>query len=75
MERLKQHLIAINAWSEDRHVQTEAEILADVTSVQKTVEAAGTMVDPGPMSSAVIFDGVYKDMPEHLRRQRQEMGV
>ena len=75
VERLKQHLIAINAWSEDRHVQTEAEILADVTSVQKTVEAAGTMVDPGPMSSALIFDGVYKDMPEHLRRQRQEMGV
>ncbi|MEM8813761.1 MAG: aromatic amino acid lyase, partial [Pseudomonadota bacterium] len=71
VERLKQHLIAINAWSEDRHVQTEAEILADVTSVQKTVEAAGTMLDPGPMSSALIFDGVYKDMPEHLRRQRQ----
>ncbi|MEL7281744.1 MAG: thiamine pyrophosphate-dependent dehydrogenase E1 component subunit alpha [Pseudomonadota bacterium] len=75
VERLKQHLIAINAWSEERHIQTEAEVMDEVTSVQKTVEAAGTMVDPGPMSPALIFDGVYKDMPEHLRRQRQEMGV
>ena len=75
VERLKQHLIAINAWSEERHIHTQAEIMDEVTSAQKTVEAAGTMVDPGPMSPALIFEGVYKDMPEHLRRQRQEMGV
>ncbi len=75
VERLKEHLISLGEWSKERHTQAEAELLAEVTSVQKTVEAAGTMVNPQPMSASLIFDGVYAEMPEHLRRQRQEMGA
>ena len=75
IDRLKAHLIALGEWSEERHGQAEAEILSEVTAVQKTVEAEGTLVRPGPMSPALIFDGVYEEMPEHLRRQRQELGV
>lgn len=75
IERLKQHLILRDEWSEARHVQAEAEILAEVIEVQKRVEAAGTMIDPKPIPGASIFKGVYADMPEHIRRQRQESGV
>ena len=75
VERLKAHLITLGEWSQERHEQAKAELLAEVTAVQKTVEAAGTLVNPGPMSPSLIFDGVYAEMPEHLRRQRQEMGV
>ncbi len=75
VERLKAHLIGLGEWSDERHTQAEAELLAEVTEVQKRVEAAGTLVDPGPMSPALIFDGVYADMPDHLRRQRQDLGV
>ncbi|MEM6664573.1 MAG: thiamine pyrophosphate-dependent dehydrogenase E1 component subunit alpha [Pseudomonadota bacterium] len=75
IERLKDHLIGKGEWSEERHVQADAELLAEVTTVQKTVEEAGTFVNPKPMSPSLIFDGVYAEMPEHLRRQRQEMGV
>ena len=74
VERLKAHLIARGDWSEERHVQAEAEILDEVTAVQKAVEAHGTFVVPQPISPAEIFLNVYADMPEHLRRQRQEMG-
>ncbi|SMX29212.1 2-oxoisovalerate dehydrogenase subunit alpha [Pelagimonas phthalicica] len=74
VERLKAHLILQGAWSEARHVQAEAEILDQVTAVQKDVEAHGTFVTPKPTSPATIFKGVYAEMPEHLRRQRQEMG-
>ncbi|MGH1466919.1 MAG: thiamine pyrophosphate-dependent dehydrogenase E1 component subunit alpha [Cognatishimia sp.] len=74
VERLKAHLIRRGVWSEERHVQTEAEILDEVSAVQKEVEAHGTFVNPKPMSPSTIFKGVYADMPEHLRRQRQEMG-
>lgn len=72
--RLKAHLIERQEWSEERHVQAEAEILDEVTEVQKRVEAHGTFVNPQPTSPAEIFRGVYAEMPEHLRRQRQEMG-
>lgn len=75
IERLKQHLITVGEWSEERHVQAEAQILAEVVEIQKRVEAAGTMIDPQPIPGASIFKGVYSDMPEHIRRQRQESGV
>ncbi|MBY6092634.1 thiamine pyrophosphate-dependent dehydrogenase E1 component subunit alpha [Maritimibacter alkaliphilus] len=74
VERLKAHMILRGDWTEDRHEQTWAELLAEVAEVQKRVEAHGTFVNPKPVSPAAIFTGVYADMPEHLRRQRQEMG-
>jgi 2-oxoisovalerate dehydrogenase E1 component alpha subunit len=73
--RLKAHMIARGLWTEARHTQLEAELLDEVSQVQKRVEAEGTFVDPKPVSPAEIFRGVYADMPPHLRRQRQQMGV
>ena len=74
VNRLKEHLIRRGAWTEERHMQAEAEVLAEVTAVQKEVESHGTFVNPKPMSPSTIFKGVYAEMPGHLRRQRQEMG-
>jgi 2-oxoisovalerate dehydrogenase E1 component alpha subunit len=73
--RLKQHLIRQDAWSEERHTQAEAEILASVIAVQKEAETHGTL-HTGPHPSARdMFEGVYEEMPPHLRRQRQKAGV
>jgi 2-oxoisovalerate dehydrogenase E1 component alpha subunit len=73
--RLKQHLIRQGAWSEDRHTQAEAEILAGVIAVQKEAETHGTL-HTGPHPSARdMFEGGYEEMPPHLRRQRQKAGV
>ncbi|MEM8536856.1 MAG: thiamine pyrophosphate-dependent dehydrogenase E1 component subunit alpha, partial [Pseudomonadota bacterium] len=74
LQRLKEHLIAQGDWSEERHVQAEAEIIEDVTAIQREVEKHGTLLEPSQHSPATIFDGVYADLPEHLIRQRQEMG-
>ena len=74
IERLKEHLIVEGQWSEERHIQAEAEIVDEVMQAQKLVESHGTFVNPQPLSPAEIFRGVYAEMPEHLRRQRQEMG-
>lgn len=73
--RLKEHLIARGLWSEERHVQAEAEILDEVIAVQKRVESHGTFVDPVPLPAAEMFRDVYAEMPPHLWRQRQEAGV
>ncbi len=73
--RLKQHLIRIGAWSEKQHARMSEEVEAQVRAAQKEAESYGTL-GSGPIpSAAAIFDDVYKDMPEHLRRQRQQLGV
>lgn len=73
--RLKQHLIAIDAWSEQQHEQTRQELEAEVIAAQKEAERYGTMADGHVPSAATMFEDVYKDMPEHLRRQREQLGV
>ena len=73
--RLKQHLIAIGAWSEERHKQAEAEILATVIAAQKEAESFGTLHSGGKPSARDIFEDVYAELPPHLRRQRQQIGV
>jgi 2-oxoisovalerate dehydrogenase E1 component alpha subunit len=73
--RLKQHLIRLGAWSEERHKQAEAEILATVIETQKEAEAHGTLHSGPHPSARDMFEGVYESMPPHLRRQRQQAGV
>jgi 2-oxoisovalerate dehydrogenase E1 component alpha subunit len=73
--RLKQHLIALGEWSDAQHDQAQAELEAEVIAAQKEAERAGTLLDGHIPSAAAMFDEVYKDMPEHLRLQRQQLGV
>jgi 2-oxoisovalerate dehydrogenase E1 component alpha subunit len=73
--RLKDHLIVRGVWSEERHKQTEAEILDTVIAAQKEAESYGTLHSGAKPSARDIFDGVYAEMPPHLRKQRQEAGV
>ncbi len=73
--RLKNHLIAKGAWSEERHKQAEAEIRDAVVAAQKEAEKHGTLHSGGKPSTRDMFEGVYATMPPHLRRQRQKAGV
>ena len=74
VERLKNHLIAIGAWSAERHAQAEAEIDAEVLAAQRQAEANGTLHSGPKASPRDIFEDVYDVMPPNLRRQRQEAG-
>lgn len=73
--RLKQHLIVSGVWSEEQHAALQGEIEAQVGAALKAAEQFGTLVSGRVASAATIFEDVYKDMPEHLRRQRQQMGA
>ena len=75
IERLKTHLIVTGEWSQAQHEQVQKELEGEVAAAQKEAESYGTLLDGHIPSAAAIFDDVYRDMPEHLRRQRQEMGV
>jgi 2-oxoisovalerate dehydrogenase E1 component alpha subunit len=74
IERLKNHLITRGAWSEPRHAQFAAEVEAEVLAAQKEAEKHGTLHSGGKPSTRDMFEGVYKEMPPHLRRQRQKAG-
>ena len=73
--RLKQHLVSLGEWTEERHEATQKALEAEVIAAQKEAETHGTLLDGRVPSAATMFDDVYKDMPEHLRRQRQQLGV
>ena len=67
--------IAKGVWSKKFHDQAEAEILDTVIAAQKAAERHGTLHAGGKPSARDMFEGVYAEMPPHLRRQRQDAGV
>ena len=75
MIRLKNHLIALGVWSDERHKQAEAEVLDTVLAAQKEAESHGTLHAGGQPSVRDMFEDVYARIPPHLRRQRQQAGV
>jgi 2-oxoisovalerate dehydrogenase E1 component alpha subunit len=74
IERLKQHLIVIGEWSEERQVQLKAELDDEILAAAREARSYGTLQDGPKASPATMFEDVYKDMPRHLREQRQEAG-
>jgi 2-oxoisovalerate dehydrogenase E1 component alpha subunit len=70
----QKHLIGLGIWSEEEH-EAQKELEADVLKAQKEAERFGSLADGHLFSNSTMFDDIYKDVPEHLRRQRRELGV
>lgn len=75
IERLKKHLIVRGLWSEEKHEQVRAELDAEMSAALKEAETHGALGSDNRPGAADMFEDVYKEMPEHLRRQRQQLGV
>ncbi|MGB8326625.1 MAG: thiamine pyrophosphate-dependent enzyme [Steroidobacteraceae bacterium] len=73
VHRLKQHLIGRGAWSEEQHAALTVELEAKVTASWNESLAYGTLVDGCPLEPSLMFEDVFKDLPEHLRQQRDEL--
>ena len=71
--RLKQHLVTLGEWSEEQHSELVADIDREVFAAAKEAESYGTLLDGRVASARSIFEDVFKDMPEHLQRQRRQM--
>ena len=72
--RLKQHLIAIGAWTEQEHDATQKELEAQAGAALKEAESFGTLQEGHLPPVASMFEDVYKDMPAHLREQLRQAG-
>ncbi|HTQ15251.1 MAG TPA: 3-methyl-2-oxobutanoate dehydrogenase (2-methylpropanoyl-transferring) subunit alpha [Rhizomicrobium sp.] len=75
IERLKQHLIVLGEWDERRHEEAHKDAVEQVRAANKEAESHGTLGQNKIPSAATMFEDVYKQTPEHLRKQRQEVGV
>ena len=75
LARLKKHMIAIGIWSEAEHEKLKKQMEADVIKAQKEAEQYGSLADGHVFSNSTMFDDIYKEVPDHLRRQRRELGV
>lgn len=73
LERLKQHLIHLGHWTEDQQAEAEAEMKGDVVDAWKEAETFGTMSEPPFLDPHLMFEDVFKEMPEHLKKQQAEM--
>jgi 2-oxoisovalerate dehydrogenase E1 component alpha subunit len=75
VERLSHHLVQLGEWSPERQRTLDKELTDEVRAANREAEKSGTL-DQGPQFSArTMFEDVYKEMPWHLRQQRQELGV
>lgn len=75
VERLKDHLIALGEWSEEQQQAAHKDAVEQVRAANKQASSYGTLGEGEKPSVKFMFEDVYKDMPWHIRRQRQEMGV
>jgi 2-oxoisovalerate dehydrogenase E1 component alpha subunit len=72
--RLRQHLTLLGEWSDEQQEAAEKDAVEQVRAAAKESEAIGTLGQSRP-SVKEMFEDVYAEMPAHLRRQRQEVGV
>jgi 2-oxoisovalerate dehydrogenase E1 component alpha subunit len=73
VERLKAHLITIGEWSEDRHAALAKELEAHVTASWKEAASYGTLTEGPRLDPDLMFEDVFKELPEHLKKQRAQL--
>ena len=71
--RLKHHLITIGEWDEERHAAQDKELAEYVRAQQKEAEKNGILGHGLHQPLDTLFDGVFEEMPWHLREQQAQM--
>jgi len=72
IHRLKQHLIVLGAWDEERHAAMDLELAEHVKSCAKEAEKNGVLGHGMHQPFETMFEGVFEDMPWHLKEQLQQ---
>ena len=74
VNRLKNHLIKIGAWSEDKNSELTEKIDAEVIAAYKEACTFGDLANGPFPPSSTIFTEVYEEVPWHIQEQREELG-
>src|SRR5262245_38537781 len=73
IERLKNHLVALGEWSDARQRALEAEVTEPVDAARREAITYGTMTEGPMLDRELMFEDVFKDVPVHLKKQRDQM--
>ncbi len=73
IRRLKDHLIAIGEWDEERQAAMDREVADEVKAAQRAAEKNGILGHGLHQPLDTLFDGVFEEMPWHLREQQAQM--
>ena len=71
VERLKNHLIHIDEWTEEKHEALAEELKKEVRETFKAAEAMGSVANSTQLPDSTMFEQVYETEPDHLLRQRE----
>ena len=73
VRRLKDHLIGLREWDEERHAAQDKECAEQVRAAQKEAEKNGILGHGLHQPLDTLFEGVFEEMPWHLREQQAQM--
>ena len=73
IDRLKNHLINIGHWTDEKHEKLEEELQAEVLAAWKEAQKYGTMTEGPFLDADSMFDDIYAEVPKHLESQRRYM--
>ena len=73
IQRLKNHLIGLGEWSEERHGALERELDAHVAACWKEAMTYGTLTEGPWIDPLSMFEDVFHEMPPNLTQQREAL--
>jgi 2-oxoisovalerate dehydrogenase E1 component alpha subunit len=73
VERLKDYLIKIGEWSDEKHAAQEKELTELVRETDRAAQTYGTLDEGSHFPVETMFQDVFKEMPWNLRRQLREV--
>ncbi|MFK8032446.1 MAG: thiamine pyrophosphate-dependent dehydrogenase E1 component subunit alpha, partial [Gammaproteobacteria bacterium] len=73
IERLKNHLIGLNAWTQKEHDELIAELDESMSKNWQEALTYGTTEEGSSFAVDSMFDDVYKEIPDHLVAQREKL--
>ena len=71
--RLKQHLVTLGEWDEERHAAMDREVAEAVRDAGRRAEAQGTLHDGLAQPFTTMFEDIFEEQPWHLVEQSAAM--
>lgn len=70
--RLKQHLVALGVWDDDKHAKLDITMAEKVKEVTKQAEKNGILGHGLHQPFDTMFEDVFEELPWHLREQSEQ---